>query len=131
MTWLLPAVLLVIALAAGRYGVDSRDGQDWQTPRSRHFADTAHRRPRTPTRDLAAALAVTARLGRGVATRIARAYRAQAGLWERHLLAQQPWRTEPLRWTRGRDGWQLTGRVLPPTPRTPPAGPDRPALWCD
>jgi hypothetical protein len=27
--WLLPALLVTIALAAPRYGVDSRDGVDW------------------------------------------------------------------------------------------------------
>ena len=62
--WLLPTLLLLIALAAPRYGVDSRDGHDW-TPR---FGPPdpplpmASRRRSTPAADLAA-LAGLARRG--------------------------------------------------------------------
>jgi hypothetical protein len=67
--WLLPAMLLLIALAAPRYGVDSRDGSYW----NRRFGPPdplppmASRRRSTPAADLAALLrlvrraAVTAR----------------------------------------------------------------------
>lgn len=54
--WLLPALLLLIALAAPRYGVDSRAGHDW-TPR---FGPPdppppmASRRRSTPAADLRA-----------------------------------------------------------------------------
>ena len=54
--WLLPAVLLLIALAAPRYGVDSRDGSYW----NRRFGPPdppprmASRRRSTPAADLAA-----------------------------------------------------------------------------
>src|SRR5204863_1037010 len=54
--WLLPALLLLIAIAAPRYGVDSRDGHDW----NRRFGPPdppppmASRRRSTPAADLAA-----------------------------------------------------------------------------
>jgi hypothetical protein len=54
--WLLPALLLLIAVAAPRYGVDSRDGYDW----NRRFGPPdppppmASRRRSTPAADLAA-----------------------------------------------------------------------------
>ena len=54
--WLLPALLIVIALAAPRYGVDSRDGYDW----NRRFGPPdppppmSSRRRSTPAADLAA-----------------------------------------------------------------------------
>jgi hypothetical protein len=54
--WLLPALLLLIAVAAPRYGVDSRDGYDW----NRRFGPPdppppmASRRRSTPSADLAA-----------------------------------------------------------------------------
>lgn len=54
--WLLPALLIAIALAAPRYGVDSRDGYDW----NRRFGPPdppppmASRRRSTPAADLAA-----------------------------------------------------------------------------
>ena len=54
--WLLPALLLLIAFAAPRYGVDSRDGYDW----NRRFGPPdppppmASRRRSTPAADLAA-----------------------------------------------------------------------------
>ena len=54
--WLLPALLLLIALAAPRYGVDSRDRYDW----NRRFGPPdplppmASRRRSTPAADLAA-----------------------------------------------------------------------------
>ena len=63
--WLLPALLLLIALAAPRYGVDSRDGHDW----NRRFGPPdplpplASRRRSTPAADLAA----LARFGRHAA----------------------------------------------------------------
>jgi hypothetical protein len=65
--WLLPALLLLIALAAPRYGVDSRDGHDW----NRRFGPPdplpplASRRRSTPAADLAA----LARLVRRTAAR--------------------------------------------------------------
>jgi len=67
--WLLPALLLLIALAAPRYGVDSRDGHDWN-PR---FGPPdpplpmASRRRSTPAADLAA----LARLARQATRRTA------------------------------------------------------------
>jgi hypothetical protein len=54
--WLLPALLIAIALAAPRYGVDSRDRYDW----NRRFGPPdplppmASRRRSTPAADLAA-----------------------------------------------------------------------------
>jgi len=54
--WLLPALLLLIAVAAPRYGVDSRDGYDW----NRRFGPPdppppmASRRRSTPAADLVA-----------------------------------------------------------------------------
>ena len=54
--WLLPALLIAIALAAPRYGVDSRDRFDW----NRRFGPPdplppmASRRRSTPAADLAA-----------------------------------------------------------------------------
>jgi hypothetical protein len=54
--WLLPALLIAIAFAAPRYGVDSRDGYDW----NRRFGPPdppppmASRRRSTPAADLAA-----------------------------------------------------------------------------
>jgi hypothetical protein len=54
--WLLPALLIAIAIAAPRYGVDSRDGYDW----NRRFGPPdpplpmASRRRSTPAADLAA-----------------------------------------------------------------------------
>jgi hypothetical protein len=54
--WLLPALLIVIAFAAPRYGVDSRDSNDW----NRRFGPPdppppmASRRRSTPAADLAA-----------------------------------------------------------------------------
>jgi len=54
--WLLPALLIAIALAAPRYGVDSRDRYDW----SRRFGPPdplppmESRRRSTPAADLAA-----------------------------------------------------------------------------
>ena len=53
--WLLPALLIAIALAAPRYGVDSRDRYDW----NRRFGPPdplppmASRRRSTPAADLA------------------------------------------------------------------------------
>jgi len=48
-----------------------------------------------------------------------RAYRAaqqaQVRLQERYLRAQRPWQAEWLHWAPTDDGWQLAGRVLPPT----------------
>jgi hypothetical protein len=54
--WLLPALLLLIALAAPRYGVDSRDGSMWN-PRlgpPDPPPPMASRRRSTPAADLAA-----------------------------------------------------------------------------
>lgn len=54
--WLLPALLIAIALAAPRYGVDSRDSHDW----NRRFGPPdppppmASRLRSTPAADLAA-----------------------------------------------------------------------------
>jgi hypothetical protein len=54
--WLLPALLIAIALAAPRYGVDSRDGSFWNS----RFGPPdpplpmASRRRSTPAADLAA-----------------------------------------------------------------------------
>jgi hypothetical protein len=54
--WLLPALLIAMAFAAPRYGVDSRDGYDW----NRRFGPPdplppmASRRRSTPAADLAA-----------------------------------------------------------------------------
>ena len=65
--WLLPALLIAIAFAAPRYGVDSRDSYDW----NRRFGPPeppppmASRRRSTPAADLAA----LARLIRRVTSR--------------------------------------------------------------
>jgi hypothetical protein len=54
--WVLAILLIAIALAAPRYGVDSRDGSDWRP----HFGPPdpplpmASRRRSTPAADLAA-----------------------------------------------------------------------------
>jgi hypothetical protein len=69
--WLLPALLLLIALAAPRYGVDSRDGHDW----NRRFGPPdppppmASRRRSTPAADLAALARLALRAARGTAAR--------------------------------------------------------------
>ena len=72
--WLLPALLLLIALAAPRYGVDSRDGYDW----NRRFGPPdppppmASRRRSTPAADLKRVLRLvrrTLRHGRPVTAR--------------------------------------------------------------
>ena len=65
--WLLPALLIAIAFAAPRYGVDSRDGYDWR-PRSgppESPPPMPARRRSTPAADLAA----LARLIRRVTSR--------------------------------------------------------------
>ena len=78
--WLLPALLIAIALAAPRYGVDSRDSYDW----NRRFGPPeppppmASRRRSTPAADLAA----LARLVRG--PRRARGQRIDSGAGGRH-----------------------------------------------
>ena len=65
--WLLPALLIAIALAAPRYGMDSRDGYDW----NRRFGPPdpppplASRRRSTPLADLTA----LARAGRHLVAR--------------------------------------------------------------
>jgi hypothetical protein len=62
--WLLPALLIAIALAAPRYGVDSRDGYDW----NRRFGPPdppppmASRRRSTPAADLAALVRLIRRM---------------------------------------------------------------------
>ena len=62
--WLLPALLVAIALAAPRYGVDSRDGFDW----NRRLGPPeppppmASRRRSTPAADLKRAGEMTAAL---------------------------------------------------------------------
>jgi hypothetical protein len=67
--WLLPALLIAIALAAPRYGVDSRDRYDW----NRRFGPPdplppmESRRRSTPAADLAA-LARFARRATGART---------------------------------------------------------------
>jgi hypothetical protein len=69
--WLLPALLLLIAIAAPRYGVDSRDGHDW----NRRFGPPdppppmASRRRSTPAADLAALARFARRAVRTTATR--------------------------------------------------------------
>jgi hypothetical protein len=69
--WLLPALLLLIAIAAPRYGVDSRDGHDW----NRRFgppdppAPMASRRRSTPAADLAALARFARRAVRATAAR--------------------------------------------------------------
>ena len=61
--WLLPSLLLLIALAAPRYGVDSRDSHDW----NRQFGPPdppppmASRRRSTPAADLAALVSLVRR----------------------------------------------------------------------
>ena len=69
--WLLPALLLLIALAAPRYGVDSRDGHDW----NRRFGPPdppppmASRRLSTPAADLAALARLVRRAALAAAAR--------------------------------------------------------------
>jgi hypothetical protein len=69
--WLLPALLLLIALAAPRYGVDSRDGHDW----NRRFGPPdppppmASRRRSTPAADLAALARLVRRVALAAAAR--------------------------------------------------------------
>lgn len=43
------------------------------------------------------------------------AQQAQVQLQERYLRAQRPWQAEWLHWAATDSGWQLQGRVLPPT----------------
>jgi hypothetical protein len=62
--WILPAVLLVLALAAPRYGVDSRDGSDWNSrsgPPDPPLPPASRRRS-TPAADLAALARFTRRI---------------------------------------------------------------------
>ena len=69
--WMLPALLLLIALAAPRYGVDSRDGHDW----NRRFGPPdppppmASRRRSTPAADLAALARLARHAARGTVAR--------------------------------------------------------------
>jgi hypothetical protein len=55
-TWFLPTLLLLIALAAPRYGVDSRTGSSWnpQSGPPESPPPMASRRRSTPAADLAA-----------------------------------------------------------------------------
>ena len=65
--WLLPTLLLLIALAAPRYGVDSREGHDW----NRRFGPPdpppplASRRRSTPAADLRRVLRIVAAVKQG------------------------------------------------------------------
>jgi hypothetical protein len=65
--WLLPALLLLIAIAAPRYGVDSRDGSLW----NRRFGPPdppppmASRRRSTPAADLKRVLRIGAAAKQG------------------------------------------------------------------
>ena len=65
--WLLPALLVTIALAAPRYGVDSRDGFDW----NRRIGPPeppppmASRRRSTPAADLKRVLQIGAAAKQG------------------------------------------------------------------
>jgi hypothetical protein len=54
--WLLPALLIALAFAAPRYGVDSRDGYDWNRRSGPPDPPLpmASRRRSTPAADLAA-----------------------------------------------------------------------------
>jgi hypothetical protein len=64
--WLLPALLVAIALAAPRYGVDSRDGFDWirRPGPPDPPPPMASRRRSTPAADLAALTRGVRRLAR-------------------------------------------------------------------
>jgi hypothetical protein len=65
--WILPALLLVLAIAAPRYGVDTRDGCDWisRSGPPDPPLPLASRRRSTPAADLA----ILARFGRRVVHR--------------------------------------------------------------
>jgi hypothetical protein len=69
--WLLPALLLLIAIAAPRYGVDSRDGHDWNRRPGPPDPPPpmASRRRSTPLADLAALARFARRAVRTAATR--------------------------------------------------------------
>ncbi len=111
-------VLALLALAAWRYGADSRDGRDWQQPTRDSRPDRpTYRRAHTPGADLAS---VRRGIGRLVAA-VADAHRQQVTMWERYLELQRPWERDALRWVRTRRGWVLDGRVAP---ATPPVRPD-------
>ena len=66
-TWLLPALLLLIALAAPRYGVDSRNGSLWnpQYGPPDPPPPMASRRRSTPAADLKRVLQFVAAAKRG------------------------------------------------------------------
>ncbi|HVX47060.1 MAG TPA: hypothetical protein VHC49_24425 [Mycobacteriales bacterium] len=96
MTGILIFLAAVAVLTLGpRYGVDSRDGRDWQ--RGMWAPGPARRRHR---------LSDDVRL---IARRIRAAHRRQVDLHERYLERQRPWANRWLHW-RGR---RLMGRLLP------------------
>ena len=65
--WLLPALLLLIAIAAPRYGVDSRDSYDWnrRSGPPDPLPPMASRRRSPPAADLAALVRVVRRAAGG------------------------------------------------------------------
>jgi hypothetical protein len=114
------AFLLVLALLAPRFGVDSRDGKDWAGPH-----DNRGGRTRAPR----ATGGGPARLARSVRARVAYAWEQQRLAHEALWRAQRPWLAETaerpgrqLCWRRGPGGhWRLVGWLLPSS--TPPATP--------
>jgi hypothetical protein len=117
--------LLVLALLAPWFGVDSRDGKDWASPLDNRGprASVPRERGRGP-----------ARLLRGIGARLAYAWEQQRLAHEALWRAQRPWLAEAeasqpkqqLRWRRGPSGRvRLVGWLLPPN--TPPSPPPNPA----
>ncbi len=104
-------LLALLALAAWRYGADTRDGRDWSSAgRGAGPQAPGYRRAHSPGADVAA---VRRRIGRLVAA-VADAHREQVTMWERYIALQRPWHKDRLRWVRTRRGWILEGRVAPP-----------------
>jgi hypothetical protein len=91
---------VVVLTAGARYGVDSRDGRDWQRGLR---APGPMRRQHRISEDV-----------RQIARRIRAAHRRQVDLHERYLERQRPWANRWLHW-RGR---RLMGRLLPEEAKT-------------
>jgi hypothetical protein len=113
--WLVPAVIVLIAGAASRYGADSRDSCDWKSSRDRP-PPPPPRRSHTPTGDLVLLTRAVVRAVRHGSVAVTRFTGGQIGLWDRYLRQQCPWEEERLHWTRDASGeWHLDGHILPPT----------------
>ncbi|MBO0877675.1 MAG: hypothetical protein J2P19_30225 [Pseudonocardia sp.] len=119
-------VLVMVAVLAPRYGVDTRDGRDWRVDGG-WSAD----RPPTARHTVGSDVRALASLLRGVGRRLARAWDARERAWGAGWRPHQPWRGDnlsphrrddpppgwdELRWRQESGGWRLHGRMLPLAP---------------